>query len=177
MAIRLASCLLIAATVPVFSFLRLPSIRKIAKRPSNMTHMRPPLGGSKVGFLPFEPPLERCAGHELSINTVVATITASWSDGSPFTGTLSFGPPYSDDQGVFAISGNSLINNPSSPGLSNDENTRAGFHHRGDAVRVVAGLGAFTKEGVGKILPRAPRSAKPACDRPLSHFACSRLFF
>jgi Domain of unknown function (DUF4082) len=55
--------------------------------------------------------------------TVVATITASWSDGSPFTGTLSFGPPYFNDQGVFAISGNSLIIDPSGPGLSNDANT------------------------------------------------------
>jgi uncharacterized protein DUF4082 len=55
--------------------------------------------------------------------TVVATITASWSDGSPFTGRLSFAPPYSNDQGVFAISGNNLIINPSGPGVSADANT------------------------------------------------------
>jgi Domain of unknown function (DUF4082) len=52
--------------------------------------------------------------------TVVATITATWSDGNPFTGTLSFGPPYSNDHATFAISGNNLIVNPSGPGLSSD---------------------------------------------------------
>jgi hypothetical protein len=51
------------------------------------------------------------------------TKTASCSDGSPFTGTLSFEPPYSDDQDVFAISGNNLIMNPSGPGLTNEANT------------------------------------------------------
>jgi hypothetical protein len=50
--------------------------------------------------------------------TVVATISASWSDGSPFTGTLSFGAPNSNDKAAFAISGNQLIVNPSGPGLS-----------------------------------------------------------
>jgi hypothetical protein len=49
-------------------------------------------------------PANPTAARNASAGTVVATITASWSDGSPFTGTLSFGPPYSDDQGVFAIS-------------------------------------------------------------------------
>jgi len=68
-------------------------------------------------------PANPTAASNASAGTVVATITASWSDGSPFTGTLSFGPPYSDDQGVFAISGNSLIINPSGPGLSNDADT------------------------------------------------------
>jgi hypothetical protein len=57
------------------------------------------------------------------LGSVVATITASWSDGSPFTGTLSFAQPYSNDNGVFAISGNTLIVNPSGPGLSADANT------------------------------------------------------
>jgi hypothetical protein len=58
-----------------------------------------------------------------SAGTVVATITASWSDGSPFTGTLSFAQPYSNDQGVFAISGHNLIISPSGPGVSADANT------------------------------------------------------
>jgi hypothetical protein len=48
----------------------------------------------------------------------VATITPSWSDGNPFNGTLSFAPPYSNAQGIFAISGNNLIINPSGPGVS-----------------------------------------------------------
>jgi hypothetical protein len=57
------------------------------------------------------------------LGSVVATITASWSDGSPFTGTLSFAPPYSNDQGVFSISGNNLIVNPVGPGLSSNGDT------------------------------------------------------
>ena len=40
----------------------------------------------------------------LPLGTVVATATAAWSDGSPFTGTLAFGPPYADDGGTFALS-------------------------------------------------------------------------
>lgn len=52
--------------------------------------------------------------------TVVATITASWSDGSPFTGSLSFGSPDSNDNATFAISANQLIVNPAGPGLSAD---------------------------------------------------------
>jgi Domain of unknown function (DUF4082) len=48
----------------------------------------------------------------------VATISASWSDGTPFTGTLGFGPPYSNDHGIFAISGDKLIINPEGPGVS-----------------------------------------------------------
>jgi len=57
------------------------------------------------------------------LGSVVATIAAHWSDGSPFTGTLSFAPPYSNDQGIFAISDNNLIVNPSGPGLSSNANT------------------------------------------------------
>jgi hypothetical protein len=45
----------------------------------------------------------------------VATITASWRNGQPFTGTIGFGPPSSNAGGVFAIGGNSLIINPSGP--------------------------------------------------------------
>jgi len=55
--------------------------------------------------------------------TVVATVTATWSNGSPFTGTLTFAQPYSSDQGIFVMSGNSLIINPSGPGVSADANT------------------------------------------------------
>ena len=50
--------------------------------------------------------------------TVVATIIAAWSDGTPFTGTLAFGPPFYNDAGTFAISGNKLIINPAGPGIS-----------------------------------------------------------
>ena len=71
--------------------------------------------------LSFNPPNPSITSSA-PLDSVVATITASWSDGSPFAGTLSFGPPYSNDQGVFAISGNSLIVNPSGPGVSSDAN-------------------------------------------------------
>jgi hypothetical protein len=69
--------------------------------------------------LSFNPPNPTIA-TSAPLRSVVATITASWSDGSPFTGTLSFGPPYSNNQGVIAISGNQLIINPDGPGVSAD---------------------------------------------------------
>src|SRR5438270_5447312 len=50
--------------------------------------------------------------------TVVATISAAWSDGTPFAGALGFGPPYSNGGGVFAISGDKLIINPEGAGVS-----------------------------------------------------------
>jgi hypothetical protein len=71
-----------------------------------------------LNFDPPNPSITRSA----PLGSVVATITASWSDGSPFTGSLSFGPPYSNDQGTFAISGNQLIINPSGPGVFSDVN-------------------------------------------------------
>jgi len=79
-----------------------------------------PTGPSLV--LSFNPPNPSIPANAPS-GSVVATITPTWSDGSQFTGTLSFGPPYSNDQGVFAISGNNLIVNPLGPGLSADANT------------------------------------------------------
>jgi hypothetical protein len=72
--------------------------------------------------LTFNPPNPSITSG-MPLGATVAAIVASWSDGSPFTGTLSFGPPYSNDQGVFAISGNSLIVNPKGPGVSGDANT------------------------------------------------------
>jgi hypothetical protein len=57
------------------------------------------------------------------LGSVVATITPSWNNGAVFTGTLSFGPPYSNDNATFAISGNNLIVNPAGPGVSTDANT------------------------------------------------------
>jgi hypothetical protein len=72
--------------------------------------------------LSFDPPNPKISASA-PLGSVVATIAASWSDGSPFTGMLSFAPPYSNNQGVFAISGQSLIINPSGPALSSDANT------------------------------------------------------
>jgi hypothetical protein len=72
-----------------------------------------------LNFNPPNPSISAIA----PLGSVVATINPTWSDGSTFTGTLSFAQPYSNDQGTFAISGNNLIVNPSGPGLSGDGNT------------------------------------------------------
>ena len=82
----------------------------------------PATGTSPYLVLGFNPPNPSITSTT-PLGSVVTTITASWSDGSPFTGTLYFGPPYSNDQGVFAISGNDLIIDPSGPGIAADANT------------------------------------------------------
>jgi hypothetical protein len=51
------------------------------------------------------------------LGAVVATFAVAMSDGSPFTGTVDFGPPYYDAGGIFAISGNTIVVNPSGPGV------------------------------------------------------------
>ena len=76
-----------------------------------------PAGQPPVLSLSFEPP-NPSIPNTTPLGATVATIIASWSNGQPFTGTLSFGPPNSNAGNVFAISGNSLIINPSGPGIS-----------------------------------------------------------
>jgi len=73
-------------------------------------------------ILSFDPPNPSIPASA-PLGTPVASNNAAWSDGSPFIGTLSFGQPYSNDQGVFSISGSKLIVNPSGPGLTSDANT------------------------------------------------------
>jgi hypothetical protein len=77
----------------------------------------------KLSFNPANPSIPSNA----PAGTVVATVTASWSDGSPFTGTLSFGTPYSNDNGIFALSGSSspanLVVSSGATGLSSDAGT------------------------------------------------------
>jgi hypothetical protein len=52
------------------------------------------------------------------LGSVVAKLSATWSDGSPFTGKLSFGAPNFNAGGVFAIdSHNNLIVSPLGPGV------------------------------------------------------------
>jgi hypothetical protein len=79
-----------------------------------------PTGRSLV--LNFNPPNPSISATA-PLGSVVATINPTWSDGSQFTGTLSFAQPYSNDNGIFAISGNNLIVNPSGSGLSAAGNT------------------------------------------------------
>jgi hypothetical protein len=56
-----------------------------------------------------------------ALGATVATITVTMSDGSTFIGTLTFGSPYFDDGGIYAISGSSspflLIVDPDGPGV------------------------------------------------------------
>jgi hypothetical protein len=74
-------------------------------------------------LLSFNPPNPSIPANA-PLGSIVATISPTWSDGSPFTGTLSFAQPYSNDNGIFAISGNNLIVNPSGPGIpAADANT------------------------------------------------------
>ena len=44
-----------------------------------------------------------------AIGTTISTCTASWSDGSQFTGSFGFGNPYNDDNGTFALSGTNPV--------------------------------------------------------------------
>jgi hypothetical protein len=64
----------------------------------------------------------------IPLGTVVSTVTAAWSDGSPFTGTLSFTSPYADDGGTFALSCSTcatanVILSPTGLGLQGDGGT------------------------------------------------------
>ncbi len=54
---------------------------------------------------------------------VVASYSVRMSDGSPFKGTVKFGPPYYDGKGVFALSANNVIVNPKGPGLGPNKTT------------------------------------------------------
>jgi len=60
----------------------------------------PPPATLTLTFNPQTPSLPNTS----PLGTVVATVTAAWSNGSPFTGTLAFGQPYADDGGTFALS-------------------------------------------------------------------------
>ena len=52
---------------------------------------------------------------------VVATYTVAMSDGSPFVGTIGFGPPNFDAGGIFSLMGaptsGNIIVNPTGPGI------------------------------------------------------------
>jgi hypothetical protein len=52
------------------------------------------------------------------LGSVIAQLSGTWSDGSPFTGTLSFGPPNYSAGGVYALdTNNNLTINPLGPGV------------------------------------------------------------
>jgi len=62
-----------------------------------------------------------------SLGAVVAAYTVVMSDGSPFVGTIGFGPPNFDDGGVFALTGSpnsgNIIVNPNGPGVGPNTNS------------------------------------------------------
>jgi Domain of unknown function (DUF4082) len=74
-----------------------------------------PAGQPPVLSLAFEPP-NPSIPNTTPNGATVATILPTWSNGQPFTGTISVAN--SNPAGVFAISGNSLIVSPSGPGVS-----------------------------------------------------------
>ena len=55
--------------------------------------------------------------------TVVATVRATWSDASQFTGTISFTAPNYGDSGTFALSGSNLVISSIGLGVSGDGGT------------------------------------------------------
>lgn len=54
---------------------------------------------------------------------MVASFAVTMSDGSSFTGTVGFGAPNFDAGGIFAISENNIIVNPSGPGVGPNTTT------------------------------------------------------
>ena len=50
---------------------------------------------------------------DAALGTVVTALTAKWSNGATFTGTVSFVSPHSSDGGLFALSGNNVVVNAS----------------------------------------------------------------
>jgi hypothetical protein len=58
--------------------------------------------------------------------TVVARYSVRMSDNSPFQGTVRFGPPHYDDNGIFALDGSDIIVNPNGPGIGPNRATITG---------------------------------------------------
>ena len=84
----------------------------------------PPSPALTLTFNPQMPSVQ----DTVPLGTVIATVTAAWSDGSPFTGTLTFGSPYADDGGTFALSCQScatanIVVSPTGLGLKGDAGT------------------------------------------------------
>jgi hypothetical protein len=69
---------------------------------------------SRQLVISFNPPSPSIL-PDAPLGTVVATIIVTWSDGTPFVGSLGFAP-HSNDGGIFAISDDKLIINPEGPG-------------------------------------------------------------
>jgi hypothetical protein len=71
---------------------------------------------------------------------VVASLTAAWSDGAPFTGTLSFGPPNYSAGGVYALDSNNnliikLSGSASAPPAARPRTSRSTLRSEGPNMR------------------------------------------
>jgi len=58
-----------------------------------------------------------------ALGSTVATLSVTWSDGHPFSGTFGFAAPNFDDGGTFAISGSNVIVKPGGTGVARDGGT------------------------------------------------------
>jgi hypothetical protein len=89
----------------------------------SFTTNAPPPPSLVMSFNPPHPSI----GANAPPGTAVATVLVDWSDdlnGShPFTGTIGFTQPYSNDGGTFALSGTTLYIDPAGPGVSKDGGT------------------------------------------------------
>lgn len=70
-------------------------------------HHRPPPPPLTLSIA-FDPAGPRIPS-DTPIGTLLATITVTVSDGSPFSGALGFAAPYNSDAGICAIDGKTII--------------------------------------------------------------------
>jgi len=70
-------------------------------------------------LMSFNPPTPKIPA-DAPAGTVVSTVNVTWSDGSPFTGSIAFGPPSGNDGGKFAFSGHDIVVNATGPGIGAD---------------------------------------------------------
>ena len=103
------------------------SSRTQATQPLTLSPSPPPPPPSATLTLTFNPQMPSVQDTVL-LGTVIATVTAAWSDGSPFTGTLAFGSPYADDGGTFGLSCQNcptanIVVSPTGLGLMGDGGT------------------------------------------------------
>ena len=69
---------------------------------ATLTPAAPPPPTLSISFNPTNPTINTATAK---VGDVVAKVVVTWSNGSPFTGTLSFGSPYFADGGAFSFDG------------------------------------------------------------------------
>jgi hypothetical protein len=122
------------ATKPTASLCSVGTASSVGQRGSNWTWTCKAAGATVSCSAPLPPPpppsLTLTVSPSMPVTaasspkgTVVATVRATWSDGSQFTGTISFTAPNYDDGGTFALSGSNLIISPIGLGISGDGGT------------------------------------------------------